>query len=179
MKTELWPGPTQRLPFMLMTGVPPTRLATTSFLTLAHLATFPSQLATASGPQLMRMRYEEGADGKRNQPITAWIRSGADGKPELVATVDLYLDAPWLASNISAPGASHNQHSYPVTMNLAGGIEFLPDGRMVISQKNIAAVDVDVQVLASDGSTMGEAELTIPAGGSYLQFVSDTIKRAQ
>src|SRR5690606_7748962 len=84
----------------LMVRIWPTRLATTSFLTLAHLATFPSQLATASGPQLMRMRYEEGADGKRNQPITGWIRSGADGKPELVATVDLYLDAPWLASNI-------------------------------------------------------------------------------
>jgi hypothetical protein len=155
----------------------PTRLVTTNFLTMAHMATFPSQSTVQSGPQIMRMRYEEGEDGRRNQPITGWIRSGPDGQPELVADMDLYLDAPWLTSNVSAPGSVHNQNSYLVHMTMSGPIQFMDDGRMLVTQKNGNAVDVNVQILANDGSNFGEVSLSIPVAGSHLQFVSEPIKR--
>ena len=70
---------------------------------------------------------------------------------------------------------SHNQHSYPLTMNLSGPVTFLPDGRMVIEQLNSNIIDVDVN-LNIIGLTPS-IYLQIPAGGVKLQYLGEPIKQ--
>src|SRR5690606_40316265 len=85
--------------------------------------------------------------------------------------VDLYLDAPYMHIVLSG---THNQHSYPLTMNLSGPLTFLPDGRMAINQLNSNEIDVNV-VLGVLGLSP-EIYLNIPVGGVKLQYLGEPIK---
>ena len=151
-----------------------------------------SDIETPTETQYMRMRthcvaWPEDADnycGKTNADgsyvYDNWDRQGlipgwivkTDNGPEFRADVDLYLDAPYM--HITLDG-SHNQHSYPLTMNLAGPVTFLPDGRMVIEQLNAnnIEVDVDLNILGLTPSIY----LEIPAGGVKLQYLGEPIKQ--
>ncbi len=147
---------------------------------------------TPTETQYMRMRYncvawptdaanycgKQNPDGSyvydeidRQGLIPGWIVP-TDNGPEFRADVNLYLDAPYM--HITLDG-SHNQHSYPLTMNLSGPVTFLPDGRMVIEQlnSNDMAVDVNLSVLFLSPKIY----LKIPVGGVKLQYLGEPIKQ--
>lgn len=171
-------------------GLYPTMINATSLTLLVKILGFiPSDTPTET--QFMRMRYhcvawptnaanycgKQNPDGsyvydeiERQGLIPGWIVATENG-PEFRADVDLYLDAPYM--HIVA-GGTHNQHSYPLTMNLSGPLTFLPDGRMAINQLNSNEIDVNV-VLGVLGFSP-EIYLKIPVGGVKLQYLGEPIK---
>lgn len=180
----------------------PTLLMTTSVDVYSTVAGVIKS-TTPTGPQVMRLRYQDDSNGNPTQLIDGWITSSASG-PVFSTTVNAYLDAP----NLVAPFSStDNQYSYPITLQLTGPIVFLPDGRMEIGQLNSNAVSLDVKLepLASSavvgniinginsilgaiaslfsGSTTDTVSLLeshiylqIPAGGVDLNYISQPIK---
>ena len=172
-------------------GLYPTMIQASSVTLLVKiLGLIPSETPTET--QYMRMRYNcvawpedaENYCGKQNPDgsyvydeierqglIPGWIVKTENG-PEFRANVDLYLDAP--SMHIVA-GGSHNQHSYPITMELSGPVTFLPDGRMVINQIN--ANDIEVNVILSVLLSKPEIYLKIPVGGVKLQYLGEPIKQ--
>ncbi len=50
----------------------------------------------ATGPQVMRIRYQEDGNGNRTQPLTGWIRE-TPAAPVFETSLDIYLSAPYLA----------------------------------------------------------------------------------
>ncbi len=118
----------------------------------------------------MRMRYVDGG------PIEAFIGPGPND-PELSASVPLYLDAPYLVTdlteikNIVNP-AHHNLYSYPVEMTLSGPVSFLDDGRMIAEQWSTSDVVIEQRVNAPILSV----DLVVPAGGTHIRYVSEPIK---
>jgi len=180
---EAWPA--------VRVGLYPTLIQASS-VTLKVKILGIAESDTPTETQFMRMRYScvawpedaENFCGKQNPDgsfvfdewerqglIPGWIVQTPDG-PEFRADVNLYLDAPYM--HILLDG-SHNQHSYPLTMNLAGPVTFLPDGRMVIEQlnSNDIAVDVNLSVLILSPKIY----LKIPAGGVKLQYLGEPIKQ--
>lgn len=182
-EVEAWPA--------VRVGLYPTMIQASS-VTLKVKILGIAESDTPTETQFMRMRYNcvawpEDADNfcgkqhpdgsfvfdewERQGLIPGWIVETPDG-PEFRADVNLYMDAPYM--HILLDG-SHNQHSYPLTMNLAGPVTFLPDGRMVIEQLNAndIAVDVNLSVLFLNPKIY----LKIPVGGVKLQYLGEPIKR--
>jgi len=153
----------------------PSQIVTTSLTTYTNL--FSSQFVYSySGPQLLRIRYAPGPDGKRDQPVTAWIRETEEG-PVLDATVDLYLDVPYLEKRFFAVDNRHNLHSYPLTMDLSGPLEFLDDGRMVVTQFNYNNIDIDLRGYGDkEGGINTKLDLRLPDRGTYIKYVTQPIK---
>lgn len=151
--------------------------------------------AVPSGEQIMRMRYAKDDPAcvgtpsdpcRRTQPITGWIKKGDDGKPVLMAEVDLYIDAPFIGAalnNQELVRQRHNLRSYQVTMSLTGPVSFLDDGRMVVQQRNENPIDIDLKLYTANfdsglylGSAMGRVPYRIPQDGVFLQMISEPIK---
>jgi hypothetical protein len=133
---------------------------------------FDYAAGTLSGPQIMRMRY---SGGSRSEPITGWISEQGMGA-QLSMDVDLYLDAPYATewSPISAPT---NLSSYPIQMNLQGGVTFLDDGRMKVEQYNTNLINLDVDLWeVNGGSRTGYMDIFIPEYGSRINMISEPIK---
>jgi len=122
----------------------------------------------ASGPQIMRVRYDPGPDGEW-QPLTGWIYETDDG-PYFQVDVTIYLDAPYLSPPL---GLSHNLHSYEASFTLQGPVNFLNDGRMQVQLKNTESVPVNVSV----GSGTIKLDLQMPAQGIFLNFMALPIKQ--
>ncbi len=182
-EVEAWPA--------VKVGLYPTMIQASS-VTLKVKILGIAESDTPTETQFMRMRYNcvawpEDADnfcGKKNPDgsfvYDSWERQGlipglivqTPSGPEFRADVRLYLDAPYM--HILLDG-SHNQHSYPLTMKLAGPVSFLPDGRMVIEQlnSNDIAVDVNLSVLFLNPKIY----LKIPVGGVKLQYLGEPIKQ--
>ncbi|WP_101676380.1 Ig-like domain-containing protein [Alloalcanivorax mobilis] len=158
MKVLIWPG----------------QITATSLTAYTRLSDTEAYVPSDSGPQVMRMRYEEDENGIRNQPITGWIRNTVSG-PVLDATVDLYVDIPELQYNLFALSGQHNMHSHPITLSLTGDIDFMDDGRMVIEQINTNLVDLDVRIYAS-GRVKGSMDLRVAAEGTRINYISQPIK---
>lgn len=156
----------------------PGHVVTTSFLTVVRGGIKGKMMIpTPSGYQVMRMRYSENEMGSRVKPIKASIGTGGDGEPELSASVDLYLDAPLLWRNIQTVqdtqgGPDHNFFSYETHLDLAGGVEFLKDGRMMVEQRNQS----DVFFYLRGNQPAIFVDLLIPREGSFLKYVSEPIK---
>lgn len=127
---------------------------------------------TPTGPQVIRMRYEDDGSGSRDSFIKGVIKSNAQGKPVFEASVDIYLDAPDLDPSLLGIGLSHNQHSVPLTLDLSGRVKFLDDGRTVIEQRNKTPQTIHVVV----GGGLVVFDLKIPVNGAFLQFLSNPIK---
>lgn len=159
----------------LAVNIWPGQLVATSLIAYTRLSDTQAYVPSESGPQIMRMRYAEDGMGNRNQPIVGWITEGDNG-PQLEAEVDLYVDIPELQYNLFALSGEQNIHSYPITLKLTGGIEFLDDGRMTIEQVNINAVDIDVRIFSS-GNLKGVMNLLLPEGGTRLNYISEPIKK--
>ncbi|GGX52135.1 Ig-like domain-containing protein [Saccharospirillum salsuginis] len=122
----------------------------------------------ASGPQIMRVRYDRGPDGEL-QPLTGWIYETENG-PYFQVDVTIYLDAPYLSPPL---GLSHNLHSYEAGFTLQGPVNFLDDGRMQVQLKNTEPVPVNVSV----GSGTIKLDLHMPAQGIFLNFTALPIKQ--
>ena len=71
----------------------------------------------------------------------------------------------------------HNQHSYPLTMELTGPVTFLPNGRMVINQVNGNVIPISVELTELLGFLGASIHLQIPAGAVKLQYLGVPLKR--
>lgn len=149
-------------------AVYPTLLMASSLSVHATILLVPQEIPT--GPQVMRLRYEADDNGQRTQPITGWIRDSGAG-PVFEATLDLFLDAPYLHPPLSLP---HNLHNYALDgVQVSGPISFLNDGRMQIEQVSLGALPINVSI-ASGAATV---RLLIPEGGINLTYISAPIKQ--
>lgn len=158
-------------------NVYPSVVMTTSADTYAilFLILFKELDLIPTGPQVMRIRYRDNGSGVRNQPAQGFIRETPDG-PVLEITLDVYLDAPELEPEALGLTLTHSLHSYPLTLNLAGPVTLLPDGRMNIGQVNVTPsdpIDVDIELLGFGAASMS---LEIPTGGINLNYISAPLK---
>ncbi|MCH8497901.1 MAG: Ig-like domain-containing protein [Marinobacter sp.] len=147
-----------------------------------------------TGPQVMRIRAAcdaaiVGSCDAHQGRIPAWIVEQG-GEPQLLVSLDLYLDAPWLDPvvenfNILNPDGSptllpvsHDLRSYPLSLSLAGGVSFLPDGRLAIQQVSLndLALSINLQ-LGSPPILTADLYLAIPAGEVRLVYVSEPVKQ--
>jgi len=70
----------------------------------------------------------------------------------------------------------HNLHSYPLNLQLAGDVTFLDDGRLQIEQISQNALDLEVVLGNIPLGLDGKVYLTIPTGGTFLNYLSTPIK---
>jgi len=158
----------ERLPAVRV-GLYPTQILASSVTVKADvLIEGGIPIESPTGTQVMRMRHPE--DGGL---IPGWIVATDQG-PEFRADVDLYLDAPYLEAPL---GGQHNQHSYPLTMELTGPVTFLPNGRMVINQVNGNVIPISVELTQLLGFLGASIHLQIPAGAVKLQYLGVPLKR--
>ncbi|KGD64968.1 hypothetical protein Y5S_01876 [Alcanivorax nanhaiticus] len=131
---------------------------------------------TATGPNIMRVRYEPEDPNDPNSPRTVppvgYIVETPDG-PVFRIPFDLLFDAPALSLPI---GLEHNVKSLPIdNVVLEGPLDFLPDGRLFIGLQNQAPLDVDLEISLA-GFEGGKVTLQIPAGGINLSYQSVSIQ---
>ncbi|UWN48780.1 hypothetical protein ASALC70_00968 [Alcanivorax sp. ALC70] len=150
----------------------PGHMVTTSFrsYTKAPFYNAANENVADSGYQLMRMRYAD------KQPIEGTISEGPDG-PTLSTSLNLYMDAPYLVTDITVRkevvnNVHHNLYSYPISMTLGGPLSFLGDGRMVIDQRNENALTIPMKMNIPALRT----DLVVPAQGTHIQYISQPIK---
>lgn len=138
-----------------------------------------------TGPQLMRIRYNcdasipESCDGPDHGRIQGWIVE-EDGEPYMLASLDLYLDAPRLDPevenhNFDPPedvNVTHNLRSFPIQVDLAGRLGFLDDGRLQIEQASQDAVPITVELDIENGLLDGNVYLHAPTEGIVINYVS-------
>ncbi len=181
----------------------PTMLVTTPAIVWYNLLG-PSESDT--GPQILRMRYQEPTEDNPQGLIEGRIVTSAEGGPRFEVNADLLLDAPNLHLPIEGLLA-HNLFSYPFTLELGGAITFFDDGRMQIAQRNSNTPLITVDVAGSSDATSGllgfvsclgsiftgggfgaceelangtgkavQLPLKIPPQGVYLNFISNPVK---
>ncbi|MDX1803466.1 MAG: Ig-like domain-containing protein [Alcanivorax sp.] len=128
---------------------------------------------TQTGPNIMRVRYEMGPDGKRDQPPVGYIKKTANG-PVFDITFDLLFDAPALSLPF---GLQHNVKSLLIPgVHLQGPLQFLPDGRLFIGLQNQEALNVNLDITLS-GFPGGQVKLKIPPGAINLSYQSVSIQK--
>ncbi len=138
-----------------------------------------------TGPMLMRMRYE---GDERNELISGYLFTNAEGVLTFETELDLYMDAPYLKPEIPLTELDHNMRSFPINnLKLSGPVTFLDDGRMQILQRNTATVGLPNIVI--DGNTLGglgnflglgprtSLALTIPERQLYLNYLSPSTQQ--
>lgn len=127
---------------------------------------------TATGPNIMRVRYDEDENGDRTIPPVGYIVETPDG-PVFRITFDLLFDAPELSLPL---GLEHNVKGLPIdNVVLEGPLDFLPDGRLFIGLQNQGPLNVDLDItLASLPG--GKVKLVIPPGGINLSYQSASIQ---
>jgi hypothetical protein len=119
-------------------------------------------ISTATGPSIIRVR-----DGAA--PVMGYIIE-RNGKPTMVAKLDLYMDAP----DLSIIASSHDLHSKKLTVSLEGPVTFLPDGRIAISLTNTAALPVTINIDNLLGA--GVVSMEVPVGEMKLQLLSPALR---
>ncbi len=120
-------------------------------------------ISTPTGRLVMRIRESPGG------PLTGYLIDDA-GTPTLVASLDVYLDAP----DLRLPLLNHDLHSKPLSITVRGPLRFLPDGRIAIAIANVA--DVPISVNIQGGDLVGSVEMMIPRGELKLQLVSPPLR---
>lgn len=143
------------------------------YIVTSFVGVFDYAAGTLSGPQIMRMRY---SGETRSEPITGWISQQGQGA-ELSMDMDLYLDAPY-ATEWAPINNPSNLSSYPIQMELKGGLTFLDDGRMKVEQYNTNLINLDVDLWnpTGGGTRTGYMDLLIPEYGSRINMISEPIK---
>lgn len=129
---------------------------------------------TSTGPNVIRVRYAKDTNGNRTIPPVGYIVSTPSG-PQIQLTFDMLFDAP----DLSLPlGLQHNVKSLPIDgVQLAGPLDFLPDGRPFIDLTSRKALNVDLNITLA-GQGVGTVHLTIPAGAIHLSYQGVSIKKA-
>lgn len=164
----------------------------------------PSESET--GPQILRMRYQEPTEDNPLGLIESRIVRGENGGTYYEVDADLLLDAPNLHLPIEGLLA-HNLFSYPFTLELEGPITFFDDGRMQVALHNTNTPLINVDVAGSSSASTGllgfvsclgsiftgggisaceeladgngkavKLPLKIPPEGVYLNFISNPVK---
>ncbi|QUM79612.1 Ig-like domain-containing protein [Moritella sp. 5] len=110
-----------------------------------------------TGTMIMRPRYPV-VDGKTVVPTGYIIWNEETQQLNFAIELDVYMDSPNMHVTLDLP---HNLHSYPITMDLQGPIEFLDDGRMEIILLNKNHIEIDVIILDIDNDGDGAAEMTL------------------
>ncbi|MCU5782231.1 hypothetical protein MA04_01531 [Alcanivorax balearicus MACL04] len=170
----------------------PTRLVTSSVTvyvkptTLGSLANIPP---VPTGTQMMRIRYTcDASNGDCVAPdygrVKGWIVSG-EGNPRFLTDLDIYMDSPHLKPSATVPVLGtyylgHDLHSKQLSLQLAGDVTFLKDGRLQIEQISQNALNVDVQLngnVAGIITVKDQIHLAIPAGDTFLNYLSEPIKQ--
>lgn len=156
----------------------PTSIATTSLT--VHTDTL--DIASITGPQILRMRYAEDPSGCdeetavcRNSLIPGIIVENDKGQPVFKTTVDVFIDAPDLKLDTFLI-VDHNLYSYPFTLELSGNVTFFNDGRMQIEQYNLNVPEINVNSELLAGIIKKTIPLLIPEKGLYLNFISNPVK---
>lgn len=127
---------------------------------------------TATGPNIMRVRYNEDENGDRTIPPVGYIVDTPDG-PVFRITFDLLFDAPALSLPL---GLEHNVKGLPIdNVDLEGPLDFLPDGRLFIGLQNAQPKNVDLEITLA-GLEGGKVKLVIPPGGINLSYQSASIQ---
>ena len=127
---------------------------------------------TATGPNIMRVRYNEDENGDRTIPPAGYIVDTPDG-PVFRITFDLLFDAPALSLPL---GLEHNVKGLPIdNVDLEGPLDFLPDGRLFIGLQNAQPKNVDLEITLA-GLEGGKVKLVIPPGGINLSYQSASIQ---
>lgn len=134
---------------------------------------------TATGPNIMRVRYEpqdpDDPNSPRTKPPVGYILPPLEegGTPRFRITFDLLFDAPALSLPL---GLEHNVKSLPIDdVVLEGPLDFLPDGRLFIGLTNESAQEVDLEISLADQES-GKVKLEIPQGGINLSYQSVSIQ---
>jgi methionine-rich copper-binding protein CopC len=129
-------------------------------------------IATATGPNVLRVRYDMDDQGNRTVPPVGYIVETPDG-PVFQITFDLLFDAPELSLPL---GLQHNVKGLPIdNVVLEGPLDFLPDGRLFIGLQSQGPLNVDLDItLASLPG--GKVKLVIPPGGINLSYQSASIQ---
>lgn len=127
----------------------------TTSLTIAATATVLGVDINLSNVQtgMMHIRLLESGQG-----AIGYILSGGDGKPVFVIATQTLMDAPDLS--IIAGVVSHDVHSKPINLTLAGPVTFLSDGRMQVVLHNLGAVIIPVNI--STAGFDGRINLRVP-----------------
>jgi hypothetical protein len=120
-------------------------------------------ISNDTGTSVMRVR--DGAE-----PVTGYIIE-RDGKPTMLAKLDLYMDAP----DLSIPLSDHDLHSKPLSVSLSGPVTFLPDGRISIALTNTASLPVTITIDAPIVGS-GTVSMEVPAGEMKLQLISPFLR---
>lgn len=118
-----------------------------------------------TGTSVMRVR--EPASG----PVTGYIIDDG-GRPKMVASLDLYMDAPDMVLPL---GTRHDLHSKPLTVSLEGPVSFVPDGRIAIAAANTADLPVEVTLSTALG-VVGSVKMLLPRGEMKLRLVSRPLR---
>lgn len=139
----------------------PQAMYATSLSMTAQTALAP--IGTDTGTNIMRIREPTGG------PVMGYIVDDGAGKPKMVLTLDLYMDAPDMSVLLS----SHDLHSKKLTLNLEGPVTFLADGRIAISLANNADVPVTVAI---SGPLSGTVKMVLPKGAMHLQLSSPALR---
>lgn len=132
---------------------------------------------TATGPNIMRVRYEPDENGNRTKAPVGYILPGenpaAGDPPRFVIRFDLLFDAPALSLPL---GLDHNVKSLPIDdITLEGTLDFLPDGRLFIALENQEPKQVSLEISLSELEG-GKVNLNIPVGGINLSYQSVSIQ---
>lgn len=167
----------ERVPAVRVALHPTRILASSVTLKASVLIDGGAAIESPTGTQVMRMRYTCSAAGDApcgddDGLIPGWILETDQG-PEFRTRVHLYLDAPYLEAPL---GGEHNQHSYPLMMDLAGPLTFLPNGRMAIQQLNANPIPVNVELSKLLLLFSAAIDLRIPENGVKLQYLGVPIK---
>lgn len=128
----------------------------------------------STGVSILRLRESDG-------PIMGYIvqEEGVD-EPQFIAQLNLYMDAPDMRIQVDIPllggliTVNHNLHSLPLTALVKGPITFMPDGRLVIEQSNVAAMNLTINITSIAGN--GSIGLRIPADTMRLRLIGAPLK---
>lgn len=161
----------------VLTYIHPTQIVVSNATIYINMGLSVSSPPT--GPQFMRIRYtcEVNNCTAPDYGLTkGWIVEKEDGSgAEYITELDLYLDAPRLDPEAIGLKLSHNLHSYPMNLKLAGDLTFLADGRLQIEQ--ISQEAMPLEVLAETTGISVNLYVEIPAGGTVLNYLSEPIKQ--
>ncbi|TVP60793.1 MAG: hypothetical protein EA349_00935 [Halomonadaceae bacterium] len=138
-----------------------------------------------TGPMSMRMRF---AGEDRDQPFDAFISTDPDTQElQIELSLDVHLDAPYLAIDIDLADLDHNLRSFPIDdLKLKGPINFLDDGRMQIALSNLEPINLDIAVEGKilkglgdiiTGSPDTDLTIAIPPGQLSLNYITPFTKQ--
>lgn len=140
---------------------------------------------TPTGPQLMRIKYScnaasENCGAPDYGRAKGWIVE-ENGSSHFHANLSLYLDAPSLAPEVvndqgGPVPVTHDLYSKELDLQLSGALGFLDDGRQRIEEISANALNIEVLLNIAGLFPNEKIYLTVPAGATILNYVSDPIQ---